>query len=108
MFVPEKFKTQIYERFDVNNAIKIGNIYVIPIPCPLCELFYTEDCEGCPFESYEYRCDGFMMEHGILPRVVNITVNNLWWAEEDMREAIEWFLRVRDILDSHITWVKEV
>ena len=51
--IPERFKKKLEARFGYNNAKKFKEICTIDIGCILCQKYYHENPEKCPFDKFK-------------------------------------------------------
>lgn len=46
--IPKEFEEQLRKRFSLKNFVNGVN----NTPCPLCDLYFKNDCQGCPFNKF--------------------------------------------------------
>jgi len=98
--ISEKDWEKTLRRFDYKNAIELGTIKIIKIPCTFCQKF---ECLNCPINTTSYSCTR-LIEH-IIERdwkyrkgVLDIGCNSICWDKENDKTAYRYLWSIRNAL----------
>lgn len=104
--IPIRFKKDLDDRFNPDNAVEFKGGFEIHMDCPLCQTYNL--CSNCPFHISTFLgCFEWMTKVLNKGKRVFNTTGDVWWRKKDDKLARNQLLTLRRKAKKLITWVKE-